>query len=425
MEQPSVEPSLKCERAAEVSGSVKHIAFFDMLGEMSESDPNWRGINAGLQVLRLVDTWLAEGRTPPQRPTWGLRAVRAAMMEMSALSPARQILGGIADAIEGSATVSLDSIAPRLMAYGRSLEYDASWSLAADVYGTIIQSAAPGVDADFVFDAHMRLGYCRRRGGNMDGAEVAYANARAVATVAGDHGRALHSRVGEAALARDRGNLPLAESTLDEIIAAAAGADFTDVRALALHDRSTVAYSRGQNDEAVRLAYTALQLTHSLTARDRILNDLGAYFVRIGALDAARDAFLVLAATAQEQHVRWLAMINLLEVAALRTNEPMFEQNRRDLIGERMAPALEAQYHYHVALGYHAFGKLDAGLHSLARARELAEAHQANQLLFQIDELVTLIKRGVAAAARAEWEAPADLCHVIDAVSEMRVLAGV
>ena len=68
-------------------------------------------------------------------------------------------------------------------------------------------------------------------------------------------------------------------------------------------------------------------------ARDRVLNDLGASFVQLGVYSAARDAYLVVAATAQEQYMRWTAMINLLDVAADERREPVFEQYRRDLEG--------------------------------------------------------------------------------------------
>jgi tetratricopeptide (TPR) repeat protein len=274
-------------------------------------------------------------------------------------------------------------------------------------------------------DAYLRLGYSLRMQGDMDASETSYARARQIATQVGDTAKVLHAGVGDAALAAARGNLPRAESVLDDIIAAATRLELSDLRAIALHDRSTVAHWRGQYDQAVRLAYQALQLTHSLTARDRILNDLAAGFTQLGVLEAARDAFLVLAATAQEQYVRWLAMVNLLEVAAQQTNEPLFEQCRRDLAGEALPSALEAQYHYHVALGYHALGNSSTATRSLARANTLAETHHCNHLLFQIEELRAVIARGAVAAQRAARETPEDLRDVADAVSEMRQLAGV
>jgi tetratricopeptide (TPR) repeat protein len=194
---------------------------------------------------------------------------------------------------------------------------------------------------------------------------------------------------------------------------------------MALHDRATVAILRGQNDHAARLAYGALKLTRSLTARDRILADLANAFAQLGVLDAARDAYMVLANTAQEQYVRWLAMINLLEVSAFQVNEAVFEDYRVDLTGEPLPSVLRAQAHYYTAVGYHTFGKHAAALRSLEQASELAETHHYNRLLFQIEELTAAVKRGTEATRRAARSAPAELRDVSDAGSEMRELAGV
>ena len=48
-------------RAMESSGGLRHLAFFEELGEVDESDPNWRSVSAGLVVMRLVDEWITVG----------------------------------------------------------------------------------------------------------------------------------------------------------------------------------------------------------------------------------------------------------------------------------------------------------------------------------------------------------------------------
>jgi tetratricopeptide (TPR) repeat protein len=408
------------------NGSNRHAAFGELLGSMTEANPDWPAVHAGLEVMRLLDAWLADASVESLATRRLIHAARAAIESVPPTNPAQRILRGIVDSTHQAAGTDARRIAPRVMAYGRSLEYEARWSLAADVYRTIAASLdLGGPDVDIAIDAHLRLGYSLRMQGDMDASEASYARARQIATQVGDTAKVLHAGVGDAALAAARGNLPRAESVLDDIIAAATRLELSDLRAIALHDRATVAHWRGQYDQAVRLAYQALRLTHSLTARDRILNDLAAGFTQLGVLEAARDAFLVLAATAQEQYVRWLAMVNLLEVAAQQTNEPLFEQCRRDLAGEALPPALEAQYHYHVALGYHALGNSTMATRSIARANTLAETHRCNHLLFQIEELRAAIARGAVAAQRTAHETPTDLRDVAEAVSEMRQLAGV
>ena len=48
------------------------------------------------------------------------------------------------------------------MAYGHVLEYESRWSLAADVYRTLVAYAHPIDDADLVVSAHIQLAFCLR-----------------------------------------------------------------------------------------------------------------------------------------------------------------------------------------------------------------------------------------------------------------------
>jgi hypothetical protein len=410
--------------ASTVSGPIEHLAYFGILGQMSEGDADWPALNAGLQVLLLVDAWLS-GNDASRASAYGISAVRSAIDVVPATVAARQILSRIVDGCEATGEPDVHQISRHLMGYGRSLDYDGRYALAADVYRALLAHLPPGAGADIAIDAEMRLGYCMRVQDDWAGAESAYARAREIAVARGDVSKAMHARIGDAAVAFARGNLPVAEAILDAVIVEAAAPDHADIRSMALHDRALVAHWRGHYDQAARLAYGALALTRSLTARDRILADLANAFVQLGVLDVARDSYMVLASTAQEQYVRWLAMINLLEISALQTNEAVFESYRADLIGERLPPFLLAQYHYYTAFGYHAFGKNGVALRSLERAGELAETHRYNQLVFQAEELAAAIKRGAAAEQRAARPAPAELRDVTDAVSEMRQLAGV
>ncbi len=63
--------------------------------------------------------------------------------------------------------------------------------------------------------------------------------------------------------------------------------------------------------------------------RDRILNDIGTAFHMLGLRSVARDAFFVLSATAQEQYMRWVAMLSLMGIAAEDGSELIFDQLRR------------------------------------------------------------------------------------------------
>jgi tetratricopeptide (TPR) repeat protein len=406
------------------SGSLQHTAFFEALGGITEGHADWAATSAGLMVLRLIDGWLTEGSQAPQVSVWGVRAVRGAIESMPQGEIARSILTSVLDSVESSQMPDIRPLAPRLLAYGRYLDHGARWALAIDVYESTLAYLPPELDADIAIDACMRLAHCFRVVGRFDDAASAYGRAKQIATMSGDGMKALHARVGEGTLAVARGNLPLGESILDEAIAATETAGFDDVRAIALHGRAFVANARAQYDVAARFAYDALRLTHSLTARDRILIALALALTQVGTLGAARDAFLVVAATGQEQLARWTAMVNLMEIGAMQTNEPLFERNRRELMDEALPPYLRAQYHYYSAVGHRAFGKLAAAESCLTQANELAEQHGLNQLVFEIEELRSKVRHGVAAERRTARDLPA-LRDITDAVSEMRDLVGV
>jgi tetratricopeptide (TPR) repeat protein len=316
-------------------------------------------------------------------------------------------------------------VTPRLMAYGRALDFAGQWHLAADVFRTVVAHTHPAEEPDLAIDAHMQLGYCTRLTGDLDGAGVAYRAAGRVAARIGDMVKMLRAQIADAKLALTRGNLPEAERLLDATITQARAHKLTEVHAVALHDRGGVAHARGQYQVAIRYAYEALEGTTNPEARDRVLSDIAAAFIDLGVRSAARDALLVLAATAQAQYSRWLATINLIEVAALDQREPVFEQYRRELVDASLPPTLQVWYFLAVGEGYRAFSRLDQARTALARAVDLSAKHRLNQEMFRAEKALREIEAGLAVPPTATTEAPSAVRDVADAISEMRVMAGV
>jgi len=311
------------------------------------------------------------------------------------------------------------------MAYARALQFEAKWSLAADVYGTVVSHANVETDPDLVISAHMALGSCLRVLAKWPDAVQAYAVAELVAEGIGDVMGVLRARIAEANLATDRGNLPLAERILDDAIERAADPDLIEVRSIALQDRAAVAHRRGQYNTAIEMAYTALGGMSSQTARDRVLVDIGAMFWELGLYSAARDANLVLAATAQEQYTRWVATINLLEMAAVDRMEPAFEQYRRELNDADLPATLSAHFHYYLGVGYQMFGRQDDSRVEFERAITIASANNMNQVVINAEKGLESLQSRMAPRARSEFSPSPEVSKVADAISEMRVLAGI
>lgn len=407
--------------------TLKHLAFFEELASLDESDSNWRGVSAGLVVLRLIDAWVEDGADAVLGDAWGVRAVRAAIEEIPAGTPTRVILGGVVDALERSAPNDMHAVAPRLIAYARALEFESRWSLAADVYRAVIAHAHPIEDSDFAIDAHIQLGVCLRQVGDLDSAEAAYRTAGQIAGATGDLVGVVRARVGEGKVALARGNLPRAERLLDDAIVDATGPTMRGVRVMARHDRAHVAALRGDYEFTIKLAYQALEEAELPIERDRLLSDIGAAFNDLGVYSAACDAFLVLTVTAQEPYVRWTATLNLLEIAQKSGTEPLFERYRRELADVTLPPRLAADYHLYVGQGLVKFGQPAEGIAAFERALEIATEHGFNQTAFQIESVLAEARRAERSrqAAESTWVAPSEeLDGIVRALREMRQEVG-
>ena len=385
----------------------------------------WRSAKAGLVVLRLFDEWVEHGPFPKGGDPWGVHAVRGAVNDMDVGNPTRLILADIVDAIADGADRA--ELTPRLLAYARALHYGAEWRLSADVYHTVISHAHPIEEADSVIDANMQYGYCARMLGRWDEAEVAYSQAAEIAVAVGDIVKVLRARVADAKLAIDRGNLPKAQEILDETISRATDPEgkLAEVRAIALQDRAAVAHLRGDYESAVRFAYEALDGLTQPAARDRVLSDIAAAFIELGVLSAARDALVVLAATAQEQYIRWAATVNLLEVAARERCEPVFEQYRRELADAAMPASLDASYYLVVGKGYAGFGRVESARAALGKAIERAMKYGFHQITHEAEAELEQLERSTRIVRRAaEYQPSERVEEIVTAIHEMREVAG-
>ena len=403
---------------------LRHIAFFEELAKIDENDPSWRAVSAGLVVMRLVDRWIADGASATH--AWGVNGVREAIGEIDSATPLQRILTSIVDTIVNSPTVDVRSIDPRLMAYAQSLEYDAKWALAIDVYETIIGHAHPVDDADLVATAYIQLASSLRNVGELSAASNAFEKAGDIASSSGDMIGVLRARIGEATVAIARGNMPRAEDILDEAIDKARGEAFSEVRSRALHDRATVAGLRGQFDRAIQFAYAALDIAPSQRARDRILADIATGFLSLGLFDIARDAYLVLVATAQDQYVRWTAGLNLMEIAGRQGAEPVFHRYRREFLAADLPPYLQVRYLIVVGNGYRDLGQSETGIPFLQHAITLASTNQFNQLLFEAEESLAAAHEPAALTVSEAWASvPIEVAGIAEAIREMRHVAGV
>jgi hypothetical protein len=380
------------KRSRTIAPGLKHLAFFEAVGEAAENSPKAHSATAGLLMLRLIDHWVLAGPVMVEPESVSVKSVRNAIMKLGATDPTREVLLGLINTMQTIREVDIQPILPRMFAYAGCLEKRTELSLASDVYGTIARLAEENFDADLLIDSFLRLGYCQRMMGALSEAEDSYSLAGKIAKRQKETARALRSQIGHAIVVMTRGNLPKADELLADIALESARAGFDAERARALHVQSTVAHRRGSLGGAVRLGYEALQLTAAPNERDLILGDIAAYFISMGRYQAARDALMILEATTTTELARVAARVNMVIIAARAGDESSFEGARARLEGLELTAEIEVNYLIESARGFRRFGEMTTAQELLERARELALAHSMNRSVFEVDEMLASVE---------------------------------
>jgi tetratricopeptide (TPR) repeat protein len=364
---------------------VPHDAFFKRLGEAGPGSRQWQAVSAGLVAVRLVER-CATRRDPTTRSA-GFRELLAVRRAVRALDegPIHDALSAVIDAVAADASSASSELIGALSAYGHQLEADGEWRLAADVFSVAIACAVARDDRTPLPASYFHIGLCRRKLGDVDGAQAAYQSGRVVAEGIGDTAGLLRLEVGEARIAIERGNYPEAEGRLDAIIAAARAAGVQEVVARALHDRGLVAFKREHTEAAVRYYFDALQLFQESDDQERALHDVAGALLELGARVDARRAFEVLFETARLQEVKWAAAINLLEVAARDSDWTAFESWRARTGAVALPPELAAQCAVVVGDGYRRFGRPALAIDAYQTATKLATGAGLHEYVAQAE----------------------------------------
>jgi hypothetical protein len=346
---------------------INHQAYFEFLAGSDRNAPAWQPVLAGLAVLRLIDR--RSGDASASTADWAsLESTRCAVTALNEGDPVRSILLQLIDAVAGD-EIRREVVGRGLLAYGRALNFEGRWALACDVFAAADRIAGAPDNARISIESNIAFGAASRRMGDWDASAHAYARAAHLADAVGDKSAALHVEVGRATTHMVRGNLPPAESILDDVIEQARAEGLNDMLGRALHSRASVAHHKGAYAEAVGIGYEGLEVMTDLTQRDGLMSDIAAGFAGLGLRDAARDGYLIVAATAQSQWVRWQATLNLMELAALDDREADFTAYAREMENAPLDPRLRGHYYLFLGAGQQRFGKdgeaeasLDEGL---------------------------------------------------------------
>ena len=401
---------------------IRHQVYFDTLGSMKEDSASWRSVFAGLSVLRLVDAY-ADAGSPAIPADWAqLHSVRTAIDAVGEGDPVRGVLTiAFAEATKRSAID--DTVLASLLAYGRALDYEASWGLATDVFSTVAKLAKPEKNARLVVEAHLAVGGAARRSGDWDTSARAYSQAAYIADTLGDFAGVLWVQIGIANTYLAKGNLPQAEIILDDAIVQARDKHLPEVQGMALHSRAVVAQRRGDHAEGLKLAYEAYGLTVMPTERDQVLEDIAAIFTDLGMRDAARDTHLIVAATAQTQLVRWTATINLMELASVDGMEDAFDSYAREVASAACGAWVHSHFLLFYGEGLHRLGRLEQAEETLREAAAFAGSNQLHEIEFRAQSALTAVRSTASKASSfatpPTW-VPDDVASVVRAISDLR-----
>jgi tetratricopeptide (TPR) repeat protein len=404
---------------------IRHQVYFDTLGTMKEDSASWRSVFAGLSVLRLVDSYADSGASIDPANWAQLHSVRSAIEAVSEGDPVRGVLSTVLEQAAKRMLID-DVVCASILDYGRTLDYEASWALAIDVFSSVAKLARPERNARLAVEANVLVGGSARRNGDWDTSARAYSQAAFIADTLGDREGVLTVQVGIANTYIAKGNLPQAQTILDDVIVQARDQHLSEVQGIALHSRAALASHRGEYAEGVKLAYEALGHSRKPASKDMVLEDIGAMFTSLGMHDPARDAHLILASTAQTKFVRWSATLNLMELAGMDGQEEVFDGYARELAREPLNPWVRSHYLLFLGEGFARFGRYEAAEDALREASTFADANQIHQLAFKAQSALEKVRstpRATPAFTPPPAWVPEEVNTVVRAISDLRKAA--
>jgi tetratricopeptide (TPR) repeat protein len=380
----------------------------------------------GYVVARLVDKLLLfeSGADAFEGFRWQLDAVRRHIQDLPSDSPETAHLAGIVAAVPLGAPpasglwLSLTAYAYFLENEGRLEESLEMLTLAARSQG------AQTPIADFTAYA-LFAGRLNRLLARWDLAKACYGAAEEAATRSGDALAMLRGRLGQGAVQRGQGNYPAARAIAEGVARDAADQQLVDAQALAYADLGVIYSLQGLRLEALEAQYRAFQLNHDPVQRMRALGDLAIGLAEIGAYDAARIAFQIVADSTAGVLVRANALLELMNLESVVGNRMAFERCRAEAEGQqnRMSPSMTVDYLYKVGTGLVRFGQRTRARKFFSDALELAETHRLNGWYFKVEEAFQQLEQQPDEAAPPPASALSDSPAVRDMERGLREYA--
>ena len=340
-------------------------------------------------VARLVDKLLLleEDSELLEGFRWQLEAVQRHVNELPGDAPETAHLSGIVTAVpeKGKATPGLWM---SLTAYAYFLEHEGRLEEALELLTLAARSQGPKTPpADFAAYA-LFAGRLNRLLARWEAASTCYSAAEEAASGLGDPVSVLRGRLGLGAVQRGRGNYPAARATAESVVREATELQLTDAQAMAYADLGVVYNLQGLKLEALEAQYQAFRLSHDPQQRMSTLGDVGIGLHDIGAVDAARVAFQIVASSSASMLVIANSLLELMDLESASGNRVAFERCRAgaEAHRSRMSPSMSVDYYYKLGVGLNRFEQSGRARDAFTTGLALAESHGLNAWYFKIEQ---------------------------------------
>jgi tetratricopeptide (TPR) repeat protein len=251
-------------------------------------------------------------------------------------------------------------------------------------------------------DAARFLGKSQRAGARWEEALAWYGVAEGIADDLGDTRKKALVLDGLGNTFRDRGNLPKARETLQEVLEIGRSTKDRYVRAVGHHDLMTVEKLSGNLVSAIHHGWQAVQSYDSNEGSLRALFDLCGVLREAGELRAARDGYSVVADEVAGFEYRVLALDALALIAAKEGDLSAYHSVRSRMEQHRwreLPPVYLGQVLFFRGLANRALGLEDKEREWLQEALAYAERHGLNKIIFDVERSLSEISERAEAPA--------------------------
>lgn len=361
-----------------------------------DRDASARLALGGYVMARLVDKLLALDTDPESLEgfRWQLEAVRRHVGELPGDSPETAHLAGVVDAVpqEGLPTASLWM---SLTAYAYFLEHEGRLEEALELVKLAARSQGTNTSPTDFASYALFAGRLNRLLSRWDLATACYSAAEETGEKIGDQVARLRGRLGQGAVDRGRGNLPMARATAEAVASEASALGLVDVQAIAYGDLGAVYGLQGLRLEALTAQYQAFRCSHDGQQQMHALGDVAYGLREIGALEGSRTAFTIVARSSASLRVRVNAELELMDLESTFGNRMAFERWRTaiDEYRGRMSPSMTVDFYYKLGTGLSRFGQIVRAQDALTAGLALAEAHQLNAWYFKVEKALEELRQ--------------------------------